>query len=203
MVELIQYFLGGLVVGSIYGLVGVGYTGVYNVTRIVNFAQGDFAMLGAMGAIAFFELGLPLPLAIAAGVVGVGLISVAVERWTIRPARADEVRGIIITLGVGVFLQGLAVKRPVIERFVTAYEKRYGKKPATFAGNGYDSVMILAAALRKAGPVREKIRDAIEALKGHVGVTAVYSYSPTDHFGAHEDSVVMLRIRGGGFELVR
>lgn len=110
MVELIQYLLGGLVVGSIYGLVGVGYTGIYNVTRIVNFAQGDFAMLGAMGTIALVELGLPLPVAIAAGIAGVGLVGVAVERWTIRPARADEVRGIIITLGVGVFLQGLAVK---------------------------------------------------------------------------------------------
>lgn len=94
-------------------------------------------------------------------------------------------------------------QRPVIEGFVAAYDKRYGKKPATFAGNGYDSVMILAAAIRKAGPDRERIRDAIEALTGHVGVTAVYSYSPTDHFGAHEDSVVMLRIKAGGFELVR
>jgi branched-chain amino acid transport system substrate-binding protein len=94
-------------------------------------------------------------------------------------------------------------QRPVIERFVAAYEQKYGKKPATFAGNGYDSVMILTAALRKAGPDREKIRDAIEGLKGHVGVTAVYSYSPTDHFGAHEDSVVMLQIKGAGFELVR
>ena len=53
--------LGGLVVGSIYGLVGMGYTGVYNVTRIVNFAQGDFAMIGALGAIALHELGAPLP----------------------------------------------------------------------------------------------------------------------------------------------
>ncbi len=94
-------------------------------------------------------------------------------------------------------------QRPVIERFVAAYEKKYGKKPATFAGNGYDAVMLLAAAIRKAGPDREKIRDAVEGLQGHVGVTAVYSYSPTDHFGAHEDSVVMLRIKGGGFELAR
>jgi branched-chain amino acid transport system substrate-binding protein len=93
-------------------------------------------------------------------------------------------------------------QRPVIERFVTAYEQKYGKRPATFAGNGYDSVMILAAAIRKAGPDREKIRDALETLQDHVGVTAVYTYSPTDHFGAHEDSVVMLRIKGG-FELVR
>jgi branched-chain amino acid transport system permease protein len=110
MSELLQYLLGGLVVGSIYGLVGIGYTGVYNVTRIVNFAQGDFAMLGAMGAIALFEVGLPLPLAIAAAIAGVGVVGAAVERWAIRPARADEVRGIIVTLGVGVLLQGVALK---------------------------------------------------------------------------------------------
>ena len=94
-------------------------------------------------------------------------------------------------------------QKPVIERFVSAYETKYGKKPATFAGNGYDAVMIIAAALRKAGPDREKVRDALEGLKNHVGVTAVYSYSPTDHFGAHEDSVVMLQVRDGKFELVK
>jgi branched-chain amino acid transport system permease protein len=110
VVELLQYVLGGLVVGSIYGLVGIGYTGVYNVTRIVNFAQGDFAMLAAMSAIALFELGWPLPVAIAAGLAGLGALGAVVERWAIRPARADEVRGIIVTLGVGVFLQGLAIK---------------------------------------------------------------------------------------------
>jgi branched-chain amino acid transport system permease protein len=108
--ELAQYLIGGLVVGSIYGLVGIGYTGVYNVTRIVNFAQGDFAMVGAMTAITVLEGGLPLPLAVAVAIVAVGALAAAVERWAIRPGRADEVRGIIVTLGVGVTLQGLAVQ---------------------------------------------------------------------------------------------
>src|SRR5437870_2623437 len=90
MAELTQYLIGGLVVGSIYGLIGIGYTGVYNVTRIVNFAQGDFAMVGAMTAIAVFELGAPLPLAVGAAIVSVGALGAAVERWAIRPARADE-----------------------------------------------------------------------------------------------------------------
>ena len=94
-------------------------------------------------------------------------------------------------------------QKPVIERFLADYEKKYGRKPATFAGNGYDSVMMLAAAIRRAGVDRDKIRDAIEGLSNHVGVTAVYSYSPTDHFGAHEESVVMLQVKGGAFELAR
>jgi branched-chain amino acid transport system substrate-binding protein len=94
-------------------------------------------------------------------------------------------------------------QRPVIERFVAEYEKKYGRKPATFAGNGYDSVMMLAAAIRRAGTDREKIRDALEGLRDHVGVTAVYSYSPADHFGAQEDSVVMLQVKGGAFELAK
>ena len=94
-------------------------------------------------------------------------------------------------------------QKPVIERFLADYEKKYGRKPATFAGNGYDSVMMLAAAIRRAGVDQDKIRDAIEGLRNHVGVTAVYSYSPTDHFGAHEESVVMLQVKGGAFELAR
>lgn len=110
MPELAQYLVGGLVVGSIYGLVGIGYTGVYNVTRIVNFAQGDFAMIGAMTAIALFDGGAPLPLAIGLAIVMVGALAAIIERWAIRPTRADEVRGIIITLGVGATLQGMAVK---------------------------------------------------------------------------------------------
>jgi branched-chain amino acid transport system permease protein len=109
MAELTQYLIGGLVVGSIYGLIGIAYTAVYNVTRIVNFAQGDFAMIGALTAIAVYQAGAPLPVAVAAAVAAVAGLGIAVERLAIRPARADEVRGIVITLGVGTCLQGLAV----------------------------------------------------------------------------------------------
>lgn len=109
MTEVLQYTVGGLVVGSIYGLVGIGYTGVYNVTRVVNFAQGDLAMLGAMTAIAVYELGLPLPAAVPLAVVAVSVVGALLERWAVRPVRADPVRGLIVTLGAGVFLQGLAL----------------------------------------------------------------------------------------------
>src|SRR5262245_29038854 len=109
MVEALQFLLGGLVVGSIYGLVGVGFTGIYNVTGIVNFAQGDFAMVGAMTAIALNITGIPLLPAIVLAILVTCALAALIERTAIRPVRQDVIRGIIITIGIGVVIQGAAV----------------------------------------------------------------------------------------------
>ena len=109
MNELAQYVASGVVIGAIYGLIGVGFTAVYNVTGIVNFAQGDFASLGALGAIGLIALGLPALPAIAVAVLVMGLLGVLIERVAIRPIGNDVLRGIIITIGIGVALQGIAV----------------------------------------------------------------------------------------------
>jgi branched-chain amino acid transport system permease protein len=109
MVEALQFLLSGLVVGSIYGLVGVGFTGIYNVTGIVNFAQGDFAVVGAMTTIALHFAGVPLlPAALVAIVITCALAAL-LERTAIRPVRQDVIRGIIVTIGIGVVIQGAAV----------------------------------------------------------------------------------------------
>jgi len=92
-------------------------------------------------------------------------------------------------------------QKPVVERFVRDYEKKYGKPPATFAGNGYDATMMLVEAIRKVGTDPVKLRDAIESTRDYVGVTALYSYSPTDHYGTKPESVVMLTVKGGKFTL--
>ena len=92
-------------------------------------------------------------------------------------------------------------QKPVLQDFVKNYQAKYGKPPATFAGNGYDAAMMIAEAIGKAGTDRAKIRGAIEGLKNHVGVTAIYTYSPEDHFGAQADSVVMLVVKDGKFAL--
>jgi branched-chain amino acid transport system permease protein len=109
VIELGQYLASGLVVGAIYGLIGIGFTAVYNVTGIVNFSQGDFASLGALAAIGFVAFGMPLAAAIGAAVLLIGLLGVLIERVAIRPVGNDVLRGIVITIGVGVALQGIAV----------------------------------------------------------------------------------------------
>jgi len=92
-------------------------------------------------------------------------------------------------------------QKAVVERFVREYEKKYGKPPATFAGNGYDAAMMIMEAIRKAGTDPARLRDAIEGTRDYVGVTAVYAYSPTDHYGTKPESVVMLTVRDGKFAL--
>lgn len=94
-------------------------------------------------------------------------------------------------------------QKPLLEEFVRDYRAKFGKPPATFAGNAYDAVMMIADAISKVGPDRAKVRDAIEATKDHLGVTAVYTYTPDDHFGARAESVVMLTVKDGKFAIAK
>ncbi len=111
-----QLALDGLRGGAVYALVAMGFVIVFNVTGIINFAQGAFVMLGAMLAVTFFEWKWPLPdgwrlflsVVLAMGVTT--LIGVLVERLTIHPARrASSLTLIIITVGVYIALQGIAL----------------------------------------------------------------------------------------------
>jgi branched-chain amino acid transport system permease protein len=109
MADALQFLISGLVVGSIYGLIGVGFTCIFNVTGIVNFAQGDFAMIGGMSAIALITAGVPMPLAILLAIVLTCGVAAIIERTAISPVRGDVIRGIIVTIGIGVIIQGIAV----------------------------------------------------------------------------------------------
>jgi branched-chain amino acid transport system permease protein len=83
---------------------------IYNVTGVINFAQGEFAMLGAMVLVALGPLGLPLPLGVAAAVLAVTLVGGGLERLAIHPARhASRVTLIIITIGLDIALRGIAL----------------------------------------------------------------------------------------------
>ncbi len=105
----LQYLAGGLTAGAIYALVALGYSIIYNASRAINFAQGEFVMIGGMSAVTLVGAGAPLWLAVPLAVlvtVGVGLL---LERVAIEPARkADTVTLIIITIGAALLLRGLA-----------------------------------------------------------------------------------------------
>lgn len=95
-------------------------------------------------------------------------------------------------------------QKKVTANFVKKFNARYGRGPATFAGNGYDSMMMLAAAIRRAGGTDSgKIRDAIEQTTNYPGVTSVYTYSSTDHYGAKPEGVALQVIKDGKVRLYK
>ncbi|MBI4786702.1 MAG: branched-chain amino acid ABC transporter permease [Chloroflexi bacterium] len=120
--EILQLLFAGVTVGSIYALIALGFVVVHNVTGIVNFAQGDFAMLGALIAVTLTEktpifnrvltaeFNLPLPVGVALSVLISAALGALFYLVAIRPARnASIVSLIIITIGAHFALQGAAL----------------------------------------------------------------------------------------------
>jgi branched-chain amino acid transport system substrate-binding protein len=79
------------------------------------------------------------------------------------------------------------------------YESKYGEDASTFGGHAYDAIIVLAEAIKKAGPDKEKVRDAIENLKGLAGTGGVFNFSAQDHNGLDIDSFEMLTVKDGKF----
>ncbi len=107
----LQYLISGLTIGSTYGLTGLGFTIIFNTTGIINFAQGEFVMLGGMFSVFFLTAcNLPLPLAMAAAVLATVMVGGLIERFTIRPVRnASVIQLIIITIGLSIVIRGMAM----------------------------------------------------------------------------------------------
>jgi len=107
--QLAQFLFGGLTAGAIYALVALGFAIIYNASRVINFAQGEFVMIGGMATASFLGAGLPLWLAIPLAVAAAAAAGVALEKLAVEPARgAPVVTLIIITIGASILLRGLA-----------------------------------------------------------------------------------------------
>ncbi|MBP6260971.1 MAG: branched-chain amino acid ABC transporter permease [Chromatiaceae bacterium] len=109
--QILQFVLTGITLGSTYALVALGFAIIYNASDVVNLAQGEFVMLGAMSAISLSAgQGLPLPVAILLAVLITMILGLMLQRFAIAPARGITVVGtIIITIGASIFLRGLAL----------------------------------------------------------------------------------------------
>lgn len=106
--QFLQFLFSGITVGAAYALAALGFTIIYNTSSVINFAQGEFIMLGGMLSAALLALGLPLPVAIVLAIVATGIVGLIVEKLAIEPARnADVVTLIIITIGASLTLRGL------------------------------------------------------------------------------------------------
>ncbi|MBI2371342.1 MAG: branched-chain amino acid ABC transporter permease [Deltaproteobacteria bacterium] len=108
--QLLQYIVSGITNGSIYALIALGFVAIYSVTGIINFAQGEFAMLGALLMVSLTRAGLPVPAALLITVALVALAGAVVQRTMLHPARrASVLAQIIITIGASLAIRGVAL----------------------------------------------------------------------------------------------
>ena len=105
-----QYLVAGLTYGTIYAIVAIGFNIIYNTTGIINFAQGEFVMLGGMTAVTLMKF-MPLPAAIATAVICTMIIGALIEitfiRWLVKPS---VLRLIIITIGLSIVIREAALQ---------------------------------------------------------------------------------------------
>jgi branched-chain amino acid transport system permease protein len=102
---LLQYLLAGIATGGVYAVVAIGFSIIYNATGIINFAQGEFLMLGGMMAISLARV-LPLPVAILVAVLATGLAGVVLQLVFLSWLKSPTVlRMIIITIGLSILVR--------------------------------------------------------------------------------------------------
>jgi len=126
-----QYLFAGITYGAIYAVVAIGFNIIYNATGIINFAQGEFVMLGGMISISLLPF-MPMPLAIAAAVaitMAIGaLIEILFIRWLESPS---VLRMVIITIGISILLRESALH--VWGESIRSLPYFYGNEITTFS----------------------------------------------------------------------
>ncbi|MFB3915797.1 MAG: branched-chain amino acid ABC transporter permease [Terriglobales bacterium] len=109
MASFLQIIASGLTSGAIYALIGLGFSMIYNASEVINFAQGEFVMIGGMAAVTLNVVGhVPLPLAVLAAVGITAGVAVIVEKFAIEPVlHSSRTTIIIITIGISIILRGI------------------------------------------------------------------------------------------------
>lgn len=111
MQQLIQQLINGISLGSIYALIALGYTMIYGILKLINFAHGDIYMLGAyIGFAATTMLGLSFLPAIILSMAGAAVIGIIIERVAYRPMRkAPRIAILITAIGVSFFIENVMI----------------------------------------------------------------------------------------------
>ncbi|HXF88238.1 MAG TPA: branched-chain amino acid ABC transporter permease [Xanthobacteraceae bacterium] len=147
MAEFLQFFFSGLTVGAVYALVALGFTLIYNASDVINFAQGEFVMLGGLSTVFLAMAGIPLPLAALLAVLLTIAVGIALYYLAIEPARgASAVSLIMITIGASIFLRGTA--QVVFDKRFHSLPPLFGSDPIRWGGAAIlpQSLVVLAGA---------------------------------------------------------
>lgn len=134
MIQFFQQIINGLALGSIYALVALGYTMVYGVLKLINFAHGEIFMIGTyLGMWSITVLKLPLAGALVVSMILTALIGMLVERIAYRPVRqSSRITALISAIGVSILLQNIVLK--LTDSKVYAFPKAFNNRVFQWAG---------------------------------------------------------------------
>ncbi|HIP58032.1 MAG TPA: branched-chain amino acid ABC transporter permease [Archaeoglobus profundus] len=105
--DIIQFFINGVIMGGIYALIALGFVLIYKASKVLNFAQGELVMVGAFSFLAFYSV-LPLWLALLLTIVLAGLIGFLIERIVLRPLIGEPILSVImVTLALSYLMRGI------------------------------------------------------------------------------------------------
>ncbi|RBW51857.1 ABC transporter substrate-binding protein [Marinobacter sp. F3R11] len=163
------------------------------VQTILNFGFGQGPAIVTRN---YAQLGIELPFYQSHGVASDGFLELA-------GSSADGLRLPASPLLVPESLPESDPQKPVVEAYKSEYEARWNSKVSTFGAYAYDGLMLAVEAIEKAGSTdKEAVRDALESIQGHVGVTGTFNMSADDHNGLEADSFRILEVQDGGWKLI-
>jgi branched-chain amino acid transport system substrate-binding protein len=113
--------------------------------------------------------------------------------------------GVVFPASRIVVAEALPARHPqkaVLVAYKRAYETKYGEEASAFGGYAHDAFAMLVKAIGEVGADREKVRSAIEGMRGFVGTAGVFSFSPADHNGLGVDAFEMVTVKNGKFVLL-
>jgi branched-chain amino acid transport system substrate-binding protein len=117
----------------------------------------------------------------------------------------DAAEGIFLPTGKILVAKQLPDSDPqkvVLTKYINDFEKRFQMPVSGFGGYAFDAMNLLAKAMKGTEGNKEKIRDALEKITGHVGVTGTFNFTPQDHNGLGADAFVMVQIQNGDWKLL-
>jgi branched-chain amino acid transport system substrate-binding protein len=141
------------------------------------------------------QIGLTVPIFQSHGFGNIGYVKAA----------GPAAEGVIFPAGRLLVADELSNKnpqKPLLEAYKKAYEARYKEDVSTFGGHAYDAMLLLERGIKDGGADKEKVRTAIENIKGLVGTAGIFNMSPTDHNGLDLNAFEMLTVKDGKFTVL-
>ncbi|SHK06977.1 amino acid/amide ABC transporter substrate-binding protein, HAAT family [Marinobacter antarcticus] len=167
--------------------------GTEGVQTILNFGFGQGPAIVTRN---YAQLGIELPFYQSHGVASDGFLELA-------GSSAEGLRLPASPLLVPDSLPESDPQKPVVEAYKSEYEARWDSKVSTFGAYAYDGLMLAVEAIKKAGSTdKAAVRDALESIQGHVGVTGTFNMSADDHNGLQADSFRILEVQDGSWKLI-